>query len=187
MNTQPPTFAKLIRENSLIGHVFEHTATPAPPAAGEVTVCEAMTLEMVAVAEGRLNGIKLVGLKSANGYEYLLEALRTAIPLYEGQQVYEDHPERPGQNRRYRERIGSVENVRVVENQGLYGDLVYNAEHPLAKQLKYDAEHGAKGVGFKPELLDKLEALITGTRATGVDTADGDKSGQEILEGVAGN
>ena len=38
---------------------------------------------------------------------------------------------------------------------------------------------------LKPELLDKLEALVTGARATGVDS-DG-KTGQDILEGVAGN
>lgn len=40
---------------------------------------------------------------------------------------------------------------------------------------------------LKPELLDKLEQLMTGSRATGVDGEEGDKTVGDILEGVAGN
>lgn len=49
--------------------------------------------------------------------------------------------------RAYRDRIGRIENVRVATD-GLFGDLRFNPEHPLAKQLVWDAEHAPENLGL---------------------------------------
>jgi hypothetical protein len=98
---------------------------------------------------GLLRGVKLLGLNSANGHRYTPAALERAVSLYEGVKVNVDHPPRgmEGGPRAYRDRIGRIENVRVAAD-GLFGDLRFNPEHPLAKQLVWDAEHAPENLGL---------------------------------------
>lgn len=148
MNTQPPTFAKLIRENALIGQVFEHTATPAPQLAdGEAMVTEAIGFEGSSVEDGVVRSVKLLGLKSKNGLEYPLPVLEACKSLYDGAPVYVDHSLGP---RSYGDRLGIVSNpqVRSGDGAGLYGDVVYNEKHPVAEQFCYDARKKSARVGF---------------------------------------
>jgi hypothetical protein len=95
---------------------------------------------------GVIQGVKILGLSSANRRTYLPEALRAAIKLYEGVPVNVDHI-RTNDLRSYRDRIGKLTNVRLG-NDGLYGDLVVNPKHPLAEQLFWDAEHCPENVGL---------------------------------------
>jgi chorismate mutase len=95
---------------------------------------------------GVIQGVKILGLSSANRRTYLPEALRQAVKLYEGVAVNVDHI-RSGELRSYRDRIGKLVNVRFA-NDGLYGDLVVNPKHPLAEQLFWDAEHNPENVGL---------------------------------------
>ncbi len=97
-------------------------------------------------------GVKIQGLVSLNNREYLPKALRDAVPLYEGAKVNVDHPGKRDLNavRSYHERFGTIRDVRFVEGQGLFGNLHYNPEHPLAKQVLWDAENNPTSVGLSP-------------------------------------
>ena len=93
---------------------------------------------------GLIQGVKVLGLESANGRWYAPQTLQAAIKLYEGKPVNIDHGNGP---RSYRDRIGRLVNVRMGGD-GLYGDLVINPAHPLAEQLFWDAEHAPENVGL---------------------------------------
>jgi len=93
---------------------------------------------------GLIQGVKVLGLESANGRSYAPQTLQAAIKLYEGKPVNIDHSNGP---RSYRDRIGRLVNVRMGSD-GLYGDLIINPAHPLAEQLFWDAEHAPENVGL---------------------------------------
>lgn len=100
-------------------------------------------------AAGLVRGVKILGLKSRNGRVYDAAALRDAVSLYEGAKVNVNHPKgNPAAPRDYEDRLGSVRNVRFVEQQGLFGDLQFNPKHDLAERLVWDAEHAPENVGF---------------------------------------
>jgi hypothetical protein len=101
----------------------------------------------VDVKQGVIRGVKVLGLRSKNGREYLAEALRKAAPLYRGCKVHVDHPPKATGPRSYRDRIGHLENVQVRPD-GLYADLKYNPKHDVAGQLAWDAEHSPGSVGL---------------------------------------
>jgi phosphopantetheinyl transferase (holo-ACP synthase) len=113
----------------------------------------------LAVEEGVIRGVKILGLESKNGRTYLKEAVTRAMPLYEGVKVNVDHPAGDmRQMRSYGSRIGVIENVRMGEgNSGLFGDFKYNPEHALAKQLKWDAENAPANVGFSHMVGAKIK------------------------------
>lgn len=108
---------------------------------------------------GVIKGVKIIGFNSQNGRRYLPEALKAAVPLYEGIKVNIDHPEKgPTQQRSSHDRFGKFINVRFVEGEGVYGDLLYLKNHPLAESVCEAAEreemndvfgmsHNAQGEG----------------------------------------
>lgn len=113
-------------------------------------------------------GVKLVGLWSKNTarfagfpsslgddaldqtYGYTEDALREAVPLYEGADVYRNHPESGVdalgrrvtnlRERTFEELAGRVRNVRFVTGQGLFGDLQYFDADPMTPKLLEAAE-----------------------------------------------
>ncbi len=98
---------------------------------------------------GVIRGVKILGLRSRNGREYLPEALGRAAALYEGAKVNVNHPKgSPVAPRDYQDRIGIVRGVEVRAGEGLFGDLHFNPKHTLAEQLIWDAEHAPENVGF---------------------------------------
>lgn len=102
----------------------------------------------------RLRGVKILGFASTNGRTYELEAVRRALPLYEGARVNINHP--PGaapSPRDYHDRLGTLVEVRLDEAQGLFGDLFYNPKHPLVEQLLWDAEHAPHNVGLSHNVV----------------------------------
>jgi len=105
-------------------------------------------------AAHRLRGVKILGFASSNGRTYELDAVRRALPLYEGARVNVNHP--PGTlpaPRDYHDRLGTLVDVRLDEAQGLFGDLFYNPKHPLVEQLLWDAEHAPHNVGLSHNVL----------------------------------
>jgi hypothetical protein len=97
---------------------------------------------------GVIRGVKILGLQSRNGRNYLPEALARAAALYEDAKVNVNHPRgNPGEPRDYQDRIGAVRNV-TARPDGLFADFHFNPRHPLAEQLLWDAEHAPQNVGF---------------------------------------
>jgi hypothetical protein len=98
---------------------------------------------------GVVRGIKVLGLRSRNGREYLPEALTRAIALYEGAKVNVNHPKgHPLAPRDYQERIGVIRNVQHRSGDGLFADFHFNPKHYLAELLAWDAQHAPENVGF---------------------------------------
>jgi len=86
------------------------------------------------VGEGRLRGVRILGASpTKNGNIYTPEAVRRAVPLYEGAVVNVDHPsrERPHEDRKLSDRIGWLEGVTVDKAGGLTGTLNLLTSHPL--------------------------------------------------------
>jgi hypothetical protein len=98
---------------------------------------------------GIIRGIKILGLRSRNGREYLPEALSRAVALYEGAKVNVNHPKgHPLAPRDYQERIGIIRNVQHRPGEGLFADFHFNPKHQLSEQLTWDAENAPENVGF---------------------------------------
>ena len=143
----------------------------------------------VDVAAGIIYGVKLVGMESKNTgrtigldarefgdavnqpYSYSAEALRNAIPMYEGAAVRIDHPQSeidPSGKRVVKSRSrsllatsGKVRNVRFKED-GLYGDIHVMLSHPNA--------------GFILEFADKMpEHIAASHNAYGLPELVGDR------------
>ncbi len=106
---------------------------------------------------GVVRGVKVLGLRSRNGRQYLEQALRQAVHLYEGAKVNINHAEGSAQMPRgYQDRIGSIRQVSIRENEGLFGDFHFNPKHALAEQLSWDAEHAPENLGFS----HNVEAVV---------------------------
>jgi hypothetical protein len=103
---------------------------------------EAVLKREVDEAAGVIRGVKIVGTKSRNGRRYTVEALRRAIPMYEGSAVNVDHPhDDPDETRSSYDRFGLIRNVRPGDD-GLYGDLHYLTSHRMAASVVEDAKKG---------------------------------------------
>lgn len=106
---------------------------------------------------GTIANVKILGLVSENGRQYLPAAIQAAKKLYEGVHVNIDHPkDSPDQQRSAYDRFGKLARIRWVEGEGLYGDLVYLKTHPMAERICEAAErmpdafgmsHNAQGEG----------------------------------------
>jgi hypothetical protein len=72
---------------------------------------------------GIIYGVKILGLESRNKRRYLPEAIRKAIPLYEGAKVKRNHTRSPNADRDPDDTVGWLESVRQDEKGELYGDL----------------------------------------------------------------
>lgn len=96
--------------------------------------------------KGVIPGVKILGLSSANGREYLPEALARAAQLYEGKAVNVDHVD-PNARRSYADRIGRLAEIQVRAD-GLFGTLHFNPKHRLAEQLAWDAENAPGNLGL---------------------------------------
>jgi hypothetical protein len=94
---------------------------------------------------GVIHGVKLIGRQSRNGREYSSDALRDAIPKYEGVKVYVDHD--PGANRKVDDWVGVVENP-TLRSDGLYGDIRLRKQSARYEEICEAAEdfHDAFGM-----------------------------------------
>lgn len=107
---------------------------------------------------GIIKNVKIIGFVSDNKRKYSPKSLKAAIPLYEGIKVNINHPAKPNDPRKAEDRFGKFVNVRFVEGEGLYGDLLYLKSHDMANSVCEAAErqelndafgmsHNAQGKG----------------------------------------
>ena len=104
------------------------------------------------VRDGVIEGVKIVGLKSRNGYSYQPGALEAAKALYEDTPVWVLHPntrEKRRSSRQLDEHFGHLQGI-YMQADGLYGNLHVKQSHPMAAPIlaslpehKYGLSHNA--------------------------------------------
>lgn len=105
--------------------------------------------------ENVFRNVVILGNTSKNGRTYSPEAMTKALPLYEGLPCYIDH-DRSGKGiRSYRDRIGFVQNARLVEGK-VRADFVMNPHMALAESVLWDAKHGSKRIGFSHSAMGRM-------------------------------
>lgn len=97
---------------------------------------------------GVIRGVKIIGLVSENGRRYTQEALRRAIPMYEGRVVRIDHPAKPNENRAVFSTFGRLTHVKEDPEGGLRGDLEFLKEHDAAAFICEMAERMPENFGL---------------------------------------
>lgn len=110
-----------------------------------------LRVERVDREAGVIYGVKILGLESPNegGRRYLPEAIKAAIPLYEGAKAKTNHPVRAGQHRDVLETFGWFESCRQDDKGELFGDLhLLNPKSELAESLYNAADHNPSLFGF---------------------------------------
>lgn len=101
---------------------------------------------------GVIRGAKLLGMRAeTKRRRYTEEALKTAAAkkMFEGVSVNVDH-DKAGEVRPVRDRLGKTENVRYVPGEGLRGDIRYNPDHPVAKQVAWFAANMPDALCMSP-------------------------------------
>jgi hypothetical protein len=93
--------------------------------------------------------VKILGKESINGRDYSPAINSKVLAAYEGAPVFAGHVGKPGQTRNgsYGDRVGTIRNP-AIESDGLYGNLHYNPEHPLARSLVWEAKNESKNLGL---------------------------------------
>lgn len=100
-----------------------------------------------------IRGVKILGRKSAHGYEYSDRAIQEAASLYDGVDVNIEHPESNYDRiRPIAEGWGALRNIQV-QGDGVYGDLHYLKEHAatpvllerISRGFPIGLSHNAKG------------------------------------------
>lgn len=117
-------------------------------------------------AAGVIYGVKILGWESPNrhgiegvdGTVYDRAAVQEALQKYEGARVNKNHPPRDksGQERSVGDRIGWLENVRVLEG-GLFGDLHLLMKDDDAAKILEAAEKNPALFGLSHNALGKWE------------------------------
>jgi len=102
----------------------------------EVTQSQSVQVDREA---GVIRGVRILGPSSLNNRTYTPEAIRKALPLYEGKQVNCDHPSNPRQERKVADRAGWLENV-IERDGGLNGDLHLLKADPRTEKILESAE-----------------------------------------------
>lgn len=163
--------------------IFEDAIGYVPEAATEAAYADRVDEE-----NGVIRGVKILGLQSRNTvrtiggtweefgealddfYSYSLEALRDAIPLFEGIKVVINHPEfnysKDGRrsaapaDREAEDVFGRLVNVRA-EGDGLYADHQYLKSHPFARRYVEIARRMPNVLAFSPA-ANGLPQLVGG-------------------------
>jgi len=114
-----------------------------------------------------IRSVRVVGLESANGYDYSPKALRDAINRYEGTVVNLDHADRakPGAERKLLEGFGVLKNVSYQDSStspGLYADLHYLDSHPGKEPVLEWAERFPDKFGCSHNAVGAVRKRIKG-------------------------
>lgn len=132
---------------------------------------KAIVTEGVMMGNNVLKNVRVLGWVSRNNRVYPKDVVAKNLHKYESAIVNIDHPTREGP-RKYEDRFGRIINVRM-EQDGIYGDLVYNPEHPLAKSFKWWAENDPKAIGLSHNITAKTKYSPDGFETiTDIDTVD---------------
>ena len=169
--------------------MFDHIAT-APVQLLEWTAAQPTRVERQG---GVLRGVKVLGRVSRNGRRYSAVALKNALRLYEGARVNINHPDRarPATDRALVDRFGMLKKVRLRED-GIYADLHYLRQHPLAEMIAEAAErlpdalglsHNAEGRTSRNQDAEIVEEI---TRVISVDLVSDPASTGGLFESLSG-
>lgn len=118
---------------------------------------------------GIIRGVKVLGLISDNGRQYLPSAVKAAQKMYEGVKVNIDHPAHADDSRSATDRFGKLINIHFVEGEGLYGDLEFLTTHPMAARICEAAErmpdafglsHNAQGEGDEKDGIFVVSKIV---------------------------
>jgi hypothetical protein len=86
--------------------------------------------------KGILRGVKLLGENSKNGRRYLPEAMKKAVPLYEGRKMYLNHPgPNEAAERKFEVWLGVYRNAQYVEGKGIFADAYLRKESGYFKGI----------------------------------------------------
>jgi hypothetical protein len=104
----------------------------------------------VDIENGVLYGVKLLGEVSKNGRRYKPEAMKKAVPLYEGRKSYVDHPEHEklAEDRKFRDWSGEFRNARYVEGRGIFADQHLRKEGDYFAGIIEAAQRFPTAVGY---------------------------------------
>jgi hypothetical protein len=116
---------------------------------------------------GVIYGVKVLGPKSRNGRVYEDNAIRRAVPMYEGVTVNLNHIRnepnaRVHTERPIQDRWGVLRNVRYLEG-SIYADLHYLKNHPMTPQLVEAAQRFPETFGLSHDAGGD-EQVIDGER-----------------------
>lgn len=124
------------------------TVATKPAARKFITLTEAVGAStQIDTAAGVIRNVKVLGRSSVNKRAYSESAVTRAVPLYEGKELYVNHPAKPGAARDYKDRGGVLRNAKVVEGE-IFADLHYNPANPVQAQIAWDAEHAPNTFGL---------------------------------------
>ena len=119
-----------------------------------------------------IQGVKIVGLQSRNGYRYLASALVAAKSLYEDTSVYILHPDTREKRRGSRQldaHFGHLRNI-IPSHDGLFGDLHVKQSHPMAGLI---LESDGKQFGLSHNAVVEMNAEETEvTKIVSVNSVD---------------
>lgn len=111
---------------------------------------------------GIVRGVKVLGLTSQNGYDYLPQAVKSARQLYEGVKVNIDHPKKPGESRSVRDGFGVMRNPSINQNGELIADLHFNPKSDFAEAFIWSAENSPSDFGFSHNADGKRKRQANG-------------------------
>ncbi|MBP3956461.1 hypothetical protein J8F10_14365 [Gemmata sp. G18] len=139
--------------------------------------------------DGVLRNVVILGQRSKNKRVYTDTAMRSAVPLYEGAEVYDNHGKK-GESRATRERYGRLRNVRFVESEKkVRGDLVYlKSQAQLTSMLKEDIERKLNFFGLSHVadgdfyMKDGVKMVTNISKVTSVDVVSGPATVTGLME-----
>jgi len=120
-----------------------------------------------AVVEGNtIQNVSLLGPRSLNGRVYTQDAMQDAVRLYNGVQVFADHPgygDLTGTGgRKFMDLAGKILNTRLSGDR-VRGDVILIEGEPVGDKLKTIAEQMPDLVGFSHRAKGEVEAAEDGT------------------------
>lgn len=137
-----------------------------------------------------IKAVKIIGVKSKNGWSYPPEVLKEAMPLYEGSPVFIEHPDEREKSRGHRQladHFGSLESIRG-NGQGLFADLKVRMAHPLATAVLEAAPTARFGLSHNAlvDLNEDKSRVLKIVQVNSVDLVDKPGTTDNLFEGVTG-
>ena len=142
------------------------------------------------VRNGVIEGVKIIGTESKNGYRYPANVLRKAKRLYESAAVFIYHPSDPERRRGSRQLVdhfGSLQNVRErgtgETDFGLFADLHIKQQHPMA-QLVLESDGHRFGLSHNAivEMNDDQSEVTAIVEVNSVDLVDNPATTTNLFE-----
>jgi hypothetical protein len=103
-----------------------------------------------------IHGVRVLGLSSANGRDYLAAAVKAALPLYEGRPTNCDHPTRAGEPTTIARRNGWLAAARQDTDGGMRADWHLIKSHPMTAMILEVAQRNPSLLGLSHNVSGKV-------------------------------